>query len=52
MTRPNLDHRPLGKIAKSVDNGMAGGIVHQKILAEFWLMFHLHPMVRDIALID
>ena len=54
MARPNLNHRPLAKIAESVDDGMAGSIIHKKVLAEFWLTFHLHPMLYYLprALID
>ena len=52
VARPNLNHGPLGKIAKSVDNGMTGSVVHKKVLPEFWLTFHLHPMVCNFALID
>ena len=43
----DLDHGSLAEIAKSVDDGMTGSIVHKKVLAEFWLTFHLHPMVCD-----
>jgi len=54
VTGTNFNYCPLGKIAKSVDNGVAGSIVHKKVLAEFWLTFHLHPMVSGSprALID
>jgi hypothetical protein len=54
MSRPNLNYSALANIAKSVDDGMAGSIIHKKVLAEFWLTFHLHPMVCDLsrALID
>jgi hypothetical protein len=31
---------------------MAGSIVHKKVLPEFWLMFHLHPTVCNLPLID
>jgi hypothetical protein len=54
MTGSNLDYGALANITKSVDDGMAGSIVHKKVLAEFWLTFHVHPMVCDLprALID
>jgi hypothetical protein len=50
--RSNLDHGSLANIAKSVHDGMAGRIIHKKVLAEFWLTFHLHPMELPRALID
>jgi hypothetical protein len=52
VARSNLDHGPLANIAKGVDDGMAGSIIHKKVLPEFWLTFHLHPCDSPRALID
>ena len=37
---------------QEIDDGMAGSIVHKKVLPEFWLTFHLHPCDSLRALID
>src|SRR5260370_24588057 len=42
MARSNLDHGPLANIAKGVDDGMAGSIIHKKVLPDFVVTFHTH----------
>jgi hypothetical protein len=49
VARADLNNRAFTGITKSVDDGMAGTIIHKKVLAEFWLTFHLHPMACDFS---
>jgi len=52
MARSDFNHGSLANIAKGVDDGMAGSIVHKKVLPEFWLTLHLHPWDSLRAPID
>lgn len=45
VTRTDFDYRALADISERIGDGVASCVIHKKVLSEFWLPFHLHPIV-------
>jgi hypothetical protein len=49
FARADLDNGAVAEIAESVDDGVTGGVVHKKVLAQLRFAVHMHPMSSGLS---